>query len=851
MDDFDRIFDPHYSAVDLFTDRQAEHTAFTEALSHHTRRVRGGTAVLGRTERENVMVFYGIGGIGKTALSTRLERWALGELPEGGGWGRPPAQDTAVRTVRLDFHGSAAVNATDIVLRLRAEVADLGNKFPAFDLGLAAWWSFASPGAPLPELRDARGFDVRAQITDTLNDILSDAGARLGVGPLTVRTGMRVVDAIRSRRLRDRTLRDCAPLAAVIDQARLNPTQYVAGTLAGLLAWDLERLPCAKRPLLVAFADAVEYVQGGDHTQERVLNRIVHLSPGVLWVVTSRSTLDWASTAAQAGLSAKGPHVWPGLRLDVRESQQHLVGDLSDTDVVRYLTAASGAAGNPVLGQDAIERIRRAAHGLPLYLDLSLSMARQSGDGDVPGTTFGQPLPHLVTRIFADLPDQEREVARAAALVPRFDPELVSRATGVLDGSARRFCTRSLVTADTHPLFPYRLHDAVRAGIADESLTLPGAWSAADRATCAAALVEVLRSRHADEATSVERRLETLELAVGLCRAHDLRAPWLLDAITELPGMGRITDRLTPPVTGTWADLMCGFLEAWRDRSLRRRIDYLRAFTASPLPDDIRRTALLWLALSHRTAGEAEPALRILRRLSAETPDSERLRFQVARTLRTLGRYEDLDRYLETPGLSDVTARERLRSDLAYDRGAVAASLAGPRRRAAHLRATGRHSTALENEVTLLWRSALLRRATANECGALIQEAERYASWLDLRTALAAKALYLAGDPDAFRRVAAETAAVLEVSGGSPGWREWAAALVHGLRVGDRGLCEETYAAWASTGRRRTPAYFVVDRLCVYAGYPPLCALPADAGTDGRGSAGRWRAVIRTLVEEG
>jgi hypothetical protein len=269
------------------------------------------------------------------------------------------------------------------------------------------------------------------------------------------------VDAFRSRRLRDRTLRDCAPLGAVIDQARLNPTPYVAATLAGLLSWDIERLPAAERPLVVAFADAVEYVQSEEQAQERLLNRIVHLSPGILWVATSRCTLTWAS-AANGLLPACGPQVGTGLRLDAPDAQQHLIGNLSDTDVDRYLRAASGTAGNPVLSPQVIDRIRRGAHGLPLYLDLSLSIARQAGAASLDEATFGRPLPELVTRLFADLPDQERDVARAAALVPRFDPGLVARASGVLDGSARRFCARSLVTRDTHPVFPFRLHDAVR-----------------------------------------------------------------------------------------------------------------------------------------------------------------------------------------------------------------------------------------------------------------------------------------------------------------------------------------------------------------------------------------------------
>lgn len=87
MDDFDRVFDPGYAAVDLFTDRGTENTAFARALSGHVGRMRVGTTVLGRTARENVVTFYGIGGIGKTELSKRLERWVLGELPGAGDWG--------------------------------------------------------------------------------------------------------------------------------------------------------------------------------------------------------------------------------------------------------------------------------------------------------------------------------------------------------------------------------------------------------------------------------------------------------------------------------------------------------------------------------------------------------------------------------------------------------------------------------------------------------------------------------------------------------------------------------------------------------------------------------------------
>jgi hypothetical protein len=361
MGDFDHVFDVEYSAVDLFTNRRAEHEIFERALARHVERVLAGSATLAAARR-NVLTFYGIGGIGKTELSRRLERWVLDDLAEPGEWGDPPLYDQDIRTVRVDFHGSGAVDAADIAVRLRAAVAGSARRLAAFDLGFAAWWALAHPGSSLPQVRSPTGSDVRAQMTDTLNDILSDAGLRFGAGPLTVRMGIRLVDAIRSHRLRGATLRECTPLADVIERARWDPSPYVAASLAGLLSWDLAQLPPAQTPLVIAFADAVEYIQGGDRSQERLFNRVVHLTPQVLWVITSRNSLDWDSTDLIGTLPAAGPRVWPGLCLDASdEPRQHLVGDLSRADVVRFLRAASGAGGNPELDDEVIERIRAGA----------------------------------------------------------------------------------------------------------------------------------------------------------------------------------------------------------------------------------------------------------------------------------------------------------------------------------------------------------------------------------------------------------------------------------------------------------------------------------------------------------
>lgn len=851
MNDFDRVFDPAYSAVDLFTDRRAEHEVFECSLARHADEVLAGQSTLARASRRNVLTFYGIGGIGKTELSRRLERWVTGNLASPGEWGEPARFDQEIRTVRVDFHGSSAVDAADIVMRLRAAVAGSARPLAAFDLGFAAWWALAHPGTYLPEMRSPLGADVRAQITDTLNDILTDAGARFGVGPLTVRMGIRLVDAIRSHRLRGATLRECAPLTTVIEEAHLNPSPYVAATLAGLLSWDLERLHPAQMPLVIAFADAVEYVQGGDRSQERLFNRIVNLTPQVLWVITSRTSLDWDSTDLTGTLPASGPHVWPGLRLDAAdEPRQHLVGDLSEADVRRFLRAASENAGIPALSGEVIERIQEGAHGLPLYLDLSLALARETAraEGTLDPATFGGPLPELVNSVFADLPAVERDVARAASLLPRFDPSLVAEATGGRLGDALRFSQRSMVTRDDHPLFQFRVHDAVRSAIAQEPITNTGAWAPADRKSYAERLVQVMRIRH-DEFLDVDHRREILELVAGLCAAHDLRPPWLAKSLTDLPGFTLTVSRLPPPSEVTWIGQLSGFFHAWDNRTPSERIAYLTDFVAVRRDHDIDMLARRWLAFSLRSRQKyAHQALAILQDLLSKEPDSELLRYQVARTLRQLGWYEELEEHLERYPLGVPSAAIRIRSDLAYDRGDMVEALAGARARASYLRSVTKYRIALENEGAALWRAALTCGASVADCDRVINEADRYGLRSVMRTAFAAKIVCLNGDEITVDDCVAETTRIITASDSKKGWREWSATAIHALYTGDLKSVDEIRAQWDGS-RIWSPGRQFVDRLFIFAGYPPTYPPRNIGGVDHSAIDQRWHAVIKTLIE--
>ncbi|WP_238009508.1 hypothetical protein KZZ52_27090 [Dactylosporangium sp. AC04546] len=846
--DLARAFDPEYAAVDLFTDRVGESKALADALLHHVERMVAGAATPTTSERHNVLVYYGIGGVGKTELSRRLERWINGDLADPGEWLPRPRFDQPVHTVRVDFHGSTAVDPADVVLKLRAAVAGIRRRFHAFDIGMAVWWSHSRPGLPLPVLRAPSGFDVNGQIMDTIKDAINGTHAPLGLAPVSVRVAARLLAAAREQTLKHITRRDCPQLVHVLEAAERDASPAVAAALAGLLSWDLTRLTLSEQPIIVAFADAAEYIQGRDRQQEKLLHTLVRNTPSVLWVITSRNSLDWADPSAAATLDP-GRITWPGLRLGALEDpRQHLVGDLADADVVRYLDAASGSGGNPHLSPAVVDRIRAGAHGLPLYLDLSMALAR-STVGEPDPARFGQPLPDLAVRVLADLPDAERDLARTASLLPRFSTALIAEATRTRHGDAERFCRRSLVSQDGHPAFPYRLHDAVRHAVVGEAVGHAGAWSDQDRRAAAEALVEALRRRHNELTDDALGRLDVLELVAWVAAGQRLHLPWLLTALTDLPSLTRTAERIPAAPVGTWMWHVRRMFDAWRESDGADRCRYLEQLLTTDLPDDVRRAATRRLAYHLRTSNQPGRALQLLTGLLAEKPESDLLRYQIGRTLREQSRYADLEAFLAANPISDPTAARRLAADLAFDRGDVVVGYEGALARAAALRSDGRFRIALENDVVALWRGALTGHVTAAHCDDMITEIDQHGSRLSLRTAFAAKMVCCLTDPDAFGVMSAAVDQIVTGAQGYHGWREWATAILHGLRHDDPALIARVYVQRRARPDQGGPNYRLVDRLLVHAGYAPVLPdVQLDTEEERVRIAARWTAVFNEVL---
>jgi hypothetical protein len=205
--------DSPISAQQIFTNRVSEIAAFDgslNALAAHLDSAQLSPVMDRRMARRNILVYYGVGGIGKTTLSAELERRFLRE-------------DRKSRAaVRVDFAESASREVESYVLRLRAGMGHLARRWPAFDLALGVYWERAHPGRPLEEFinadsmlsRTAQAIGLSEQIATTIGDVIG--GALPGVADAAHRVGTLLYGRASEAIVNHRTLKQCELLAELL-----------------------------------------------------------------------------------------------------------------------------------------------------------------------------------------------------------------------------------------------------------------------------------------------------------------------------------------------------------------------------------------------------------------------------------------------------------------------------------------------------------------------------------------------------------------------------------------------------------------------------------------------------------
>lgn len=731
-------------AGDLFTDRVPESEAFRDALSAHRHYIDSTEDI---PAAKNVMVFYGVGGIGKTALSKRLQQWVTGELPPTDLWGPPPLTSVAA-TSRIDLHRSQGrIDLLSALITIRRAFGTVRKKWPGFDLAFAAYWSSVRPGEELP----GSGSDdtvVADGVTDTLKDALSDLGipgVRLATQGL--RGLVREICDWQTRRGAnalypgfDDVMKRCAELPTPDD-----PHPELLAEIASLLDSDLCNWPNGQAPLVVAFVDTFERLTADPRrVDEATLNALVWSLPNVLFVMSGRNLVDWFDES-RTNLPNVGRMVWPGLVPGVvEEPRQHLVGMLADLDRIRVVSRGREIYGIPI-SDDVVNELARASGGLPQYLDLALSLAlnRLRNDGspitvaDVTGS-----LSDLVLRVLEDVPDDEQRALRAAALFPFFDNRIVAAAAGVDDGCAKRAMSRPMIDTGGSGQYPHTMHDAIRSAIRNAGHDIPNGWSEADWRQAGERGLAALRHRYV-EATAAQANadaLETLGLAIALvCRQRLAIEPatsptyedWITQAIVFGPSIAGLRTRIPTTAATDFGKGVIDFVVAkTTEVTLDEAVELLTSVFESEHP--LRLPAGRHRGYTLRNGSRWEEAIAAFDELVALDPTVLH-RYQRVFTLTTARRFrEALDKSHALP----EDRQQSIRRSCAEAHGRFEGWFEAQNESAAMLREKGRAREALEKEgTTLRWRAFIHGDVPLSALKELQQEAQDVAHLTALRDA--------------------------------------------------------------------------------------------------------------------
>lgn len=640
--------DRSVEAEEAFTNRQSQWQAVVSSLAEHLQRVSSPAFDVEdlASPRHNILVAHGVGGIGKSTFSRKIETSLAHSDGRPAQWDAPAWPTERLLPVRIDLARSTGVDFERVVLSIRLAIASLGRPMPAFDLALRRHWEHTHPGEPLEEYLRRGGlfgrFSNAVNLPQQMQSAMADVAQALtlpgtvggAIGHLTTT----LVGALRERRQTVKALAGCSRLADVLEA---EPDLETLSFASHLLAWDLAQLPAEQQVVPVILFDTFEDV--GDRTNrdlERLLQRIVWLMPNVMFVITGRNRLQWAEEGLQGQLDWTGPAAWPGLISHVPGPRGHseptarprqiLIGDFSDEDREDYLARRLARDQQPLIDAPLRRAIADRSHGLPLYLDLAVMRfleIRRSGRVPQPDD-FGD-FPALIARTVSDLTTEERHVLRSVSLLDAFSVPLATQVAGLThDAAALRLTERPFIRDEPTGLWPFHLHEVVRSAIRHAEDHTDDRWSPQDWQRAATRALTALGGEFA-HGPRCDRAMLIGCLRQGLRLARDftLDLDWLTEAAFTYIG-DSVWEPLAPPAHDhetaalqTPAEALVELLSALARRQREHRARTVARLSAvidsDLLPTELNDMALYYRAKANRDIGESTDSRRGYQQVAA------------------------------------------------------------------------------------------------------------------------------------------------------------------------------------------------------------------------------------------
>lgn len=388
-------------AVKIFTDREGYKDSFDYWFECH---VNG-------QEQLKVLVYYGVGGIGKSSLLNELTL-------------RAKQRNKYVRIVELDFDSNHINSAADALAMFRRQWA---GKCPLFDFALGRFWQ--ASGRSIESIRQ------HAVPQDGLLYELANHAAMIATG------GFFSLDVFKAVANKEEALRArFSKLKEPLEELETMPASELALKLPLLLGdairEDATQRQSKTRPLLVC-VDGHErlHVDGnfklGKLLRDEWLKELIGCAELGFYVVCGRNRIGWAANHGEWE-----PYI-----------EQHLVGELDDEDADQFLQ------GIPITSVDIRHKVVQSAGGVPLYLDLcaSIYMAKKSAGEIMKSDDFDVAQADVINRFLSCLDRDQAEAVCALSMLDSFDKRLFKVVTGALNihipvGAYEKFCRASYAT---------------------------------------------------------------------------------------------------------------------------------------------------------------------------------------------------------------------------------------------------------------------------------------------------------------------------------------------------------------------------------------------------------------------
>lgn len=413
-----------FTAIRKFTDRERPIEVFWQAFEN----LRAGRKPL------QVLVFFGIGGIGKTTLLKHIRSALTTRIAD------EDAEN--IRLVSLSLEAYEFDSPADVLMAFRNQ---LEISCHLFDYALLRYWALVGH-SPL-EIK-TKFLKEGSIIWDILESMAS-----LGGVPIPIKLLGKAAKKLRQKYLKTfskykEEFEEIENLEAFDLYQRL--PSYLGLSLQG--AFEEEGLQH------VVFLDACETMlsklarKSVSESADEWLRELIGSSGSGLFVVGSRESIHWEQLDKE----------W-GDYLD-----QHILGELTDADANFFLRSV------PIADEKIRATIIATARGVPLYLDLCVGIYIAKLERNEPplAKDFVLVEQEVISRFLRHLSVAERELVRTLSAINFFDfPVLTHLVRKFNIGYPATQFTSFVEMSSVHVIDEdqglYKIHDTVRAYVLD------------------------------------------------------------------------------------------------------------------------------------------------------------------------------------------------------------------------------------------------------------------------------------------------------------------------------------------------------------------------------------------------